>query len=41
MPDSAELTTAEMSAVDKDRISHRGKALRAIAPVIAATVAAG
>ncbi len=41
VPDSAELTTAEMSAVDKDRISHRGKALRAIAPVIAATVAAG
>ncbi len=41
VPDSAELTTAEMSAPDKDRISHRGKALRAIAPVIAATVAAG
>ena len=41
VPDSAELTTAEMSAEDKDRISHRGKALRAIAPVIAATVAAG
>jgi XTP/dITP diphosphohydrolase len=41
VPDSAELTTAEMSATDKDRISHRGKALRAIAPVIAATVAAG
>ncbi|MGH3404986.1 MAG: RdgB/HAM1 family non-canonical purine NTP pyrophosphatase [Streptosporangiaceae bacterium] len=41
VPDSAELTTAEMSAADKDRISHRGRALRAIAPVIAATVAAG
>jgi XTP/dITP diphosphohydrolase len=41
VPDSAELTTAEMSSADKDRISHRGKALRAIAPVIAATVAAG
>jgi XTP/dITP diphosphohydrolase len=41
VPDSAEVTTAEMSAPDKDRISHRGKALRAIAPVIAATVAAG
>jgi XTP/dITP diphosphohydrolase len=41
VPDSAEVTTAEMSAQDKDRISHRGKALRAIAPVIAATVAAG
>jgi XTP/dITP diphosphohydrolase len=36
VPDSAELTTAEMSSADKDRISHRGKALRALAPVIAA-----
>ncbi len=32
------LTTAELSAEEKDRISHRGKALRALAPVIAATV---
>ena len=38
---AAELTTAEMSADDKDRISHRGKALRAIAPVIAAMVVVG
>jgi XTP/dITP diphosphohydrolase len=36
VPDSAELTTAEMSAEAKDRISHRGKALRGLAPVIAA-----
>jgi XTP/dITP diphosphohydrolase len=34
----AGLTTAELSAEEKDRISHRGKALRALAPVIAATV---
>jgi XTP/dITP diphosphohydrolase len=30
------LTTAEMEPADKDRISHRGKALRGLAPVIAA-----
>lgn len=36
MPDSATITTAEMDPTDKDRISHRGKALRALAPVIAA-----
>ncbi|MEP7025736.1 MAG: RdgB/HAM1 family non-canonical purine NTP pyrophosphatase [Actinomycetota bacterium] len=36
VPDRSELTTAEMSAVEKDKISHRGKALRALAPVIAA-----
>jgi len=41
VPGAGELTTAEMSADAKDRISHRGKALRAMAPVIAATVAAG
>jgi XTP/dITP diphosphohydrolase len=33
---AAGLTTAEMEAADKDRISHRGKALRGLAPVIAA-----
>jgi XTP/dITP diphosphohydrolase len=36
VPDSSELTTAEMAAADKDAISHRGQALRALAPVIAA-----
>jgi XTP/dITP diphosphohydrolase len=36
VPDGAELTTAEMTAEAKDRISHRGKALRGLAPVIAA-----
>ena len=35
VPDSSELTTAEMSAEAKDAISHRGRALRALAPVIA------
>lgn len=38
LPDSAELTTAQMSSDAKDRISHRGKALRHLAPVIAALV---
>jgi XTP/dITP diphosphohydrolase len=36
VPDGAVLTTAELSPEDKDRISHRGRALRALAPVIAA-----
>ncbi|MCW2835932.1 MAG: non-canonical purine pyrophosphatase, RdgB/HAM1 family, partial [Marmoricola sp.] len=30
-----ELTAAEMTAEAKDRISHRGHSLRAIAPVVA------
>ena len=34
------LTTAELSVADKDAISHRGKALRAIAPQVAALVSA-
>jgi XTP/dITP diphosphohydrolase len=38
VPDSGELTTAEMSPEAKDAISHRGRALRALAPVIAALV---
>jgi XTP/dITP diphosphohydrolase len=36
VPESADITTAEMASADKDRISHRGKALRGLAPVIAA-----
>jgi XTP/dITP diphosphohydrolase len=36
VPDSSGLTTAEMPPAQKDAISHRGKALRALAPVIAA-----
>lgn len=36
VPEGSERTTAEMTAEGKDEISHRGKALRALAPVIAA-----
>src|SRR5262249_27278016 len=35
VPDGFELTTAQMSPDEKDRLSPRGKALRALAPVIA------
>lgn len=34
-PDGYHLTMAELSADEKDRISHRGRAMRAITPVIA------
>jgi XTP/dITP diphosphohydrolase len=33
-------TTAEMSAAEKDSISHRGKAFRALAPLVAEALAA-
>jgi len=36
--DGYDVTTAELSVADKDAISHRGKALRAIAPVVAAAL---
>jgi XTP/dITP diphosphohydrolase len=36
VPAGGELTTAQLSPAEKDKISHRGKALRALAPVIAA-----
>jgi XTP/dITP diphosphohydrolase len=36
VPDGHTVTTAQMSPEDKDAISHRGRALRALAPVIAA-----
>jgi XTP/dITP diphosphohydrolase len=36
VPDGSEMTTAEMDPAAKDAISHRGRALRALAPVIAA-----
>ncbi len=36
LPENSTLTTGEMDPADKDKISHRGKALRALAPVIAA-----
>jgi XTP/dITP diphosphohydrolase len=38
VPDSATITTAEMDPADKDRISHRGRALRGLAPIIAAVL---
>ena len=36
VPGGYQVTTAEMSPADKDKISHRGRALRALAPIIAA-----
>ncbi len=39
VPDGAGLTTAEMTSAAKDKISHRGKALRGLAPVIAGLLA--
>ena len=38
LPDSSDLTTAEMEPAAKDAISHRGRALRALAPLIAELV---
>ena len=35
IPDGGTLTTAELSPADKDAISHRGRAFRALAPAIA------
>ncbi|GAA3471034.1 RdgB/HAM1 family non-canonical purine NTP pyrophosphatase [Nonomuraea roseola] len=34
VPDSESRTTAEMSAEEKDAISHRGRAFRALAPIV-------
>jgi XTP/dITP diphosphohydrolase len=39
VPDGDQRTTAEMSAGEKDAISHRGRAFRGLAPAIAAMVA--
>jgi XTP/dITP diphosphohydrolase len=38
VPDGETRTTAEMSPAEKDAISHRGKAFRALAPLIATTL---
>ena len=38
VPEGHERTTAEMTPAEKDAISHRGRAFRALAPVIAALV---
>jgi XTP/dITP diphosphohydrolase len=39
VPDGETRTTAEMTAPEKDAISHRGRAFRALAPHIATTLA--
>jgi XTP/dITP diphosphohydrolase len=36
VPEGATLTTAELAPEEKDAISHRGRAFRALAPIIAA-----
>lgn len=41
VPAGADLTTAEMAPDQKDAISHRGRAFRALAPVVAEVLAAG
>lgn len=35
VPDGETRTTAELDPADKDRISHRGRAVRALAPIVA------
>jgi XTP/dITP diphosphohydrolase len=39
IPEGERRTSAELSAAEKDLVSHRGKALRAIAPVVATWLA--
>ena len=41
LPDGFTQTTAEMTAEEKDAISHRGRAFRALAPFIAAAAGEG
>ena len=36
LPEGGSLTTAQLAPEAKDAISHRGRALRAMAPIIAA-----
>jgi XTP/dITP diphosphohydrolase len=38
VPEGETRTSAEMGSAEKDLISHRGKSLRAIAPVVAAAL---
>jgi XTP/dITP diphosphohydrolase len=40
LPDGFSVTTAEMTADEKDAISHRGKAFRALVPVITGSLTA-
>ena len=39
--DAQDVTTAELDSVEKDRISHRGRALREIGPLVAAVLRGG
>ncbi len=39
VPEGETRTTAELSAAEKDAISHRGRAFRALAPIIAEVIA--
>jgi XTP/dITP diphosphohydrolase len=39
VPAGYDVTSAELPAEEKDKLSHRGKALRAIAPLVAETLA--
>ena len=39
VPDGHNVTTAQMQPAEKDAISHRGKALRALAPILAELLA--
>jgi XTP/dITP diphosphohydrolase len=41
VPEGSDLTTAEMTAAAKDAISHRGRAFRALAPLLAEAVRPG
>lgn len=41
VPDGASRTTAEMTAAEKDAISHRGRAFRAIVPAMRELLASG
>jgi XTP/dITP diphosphohydrolase len=38
VPEGLAVTSAELSSDDKDALSHRGKAFRAIAPLLAAAL---
>jgi XTP/dITP diphosphohydrolase len=40
VPEGSTLTTAELAPEEKDAISHRGRAFRALAPIIAAALGA-
>lgn len=39
VPEGLEVTSAEMTPAEKDAISHRGRSLRAVAPLVAAALA--